>query len=197
MRRSVLALPLLAVLIAVSTVGAREEAAPVLKFKVDPNHSSVVFRVKHYGVTWVHGRFNEFDGAGTFSPDVHHCAIGFNVVAASVDTNQDKRDAHLRSKDFLDVEKFAAITFESTDFKRLGSSDQFEVTGKFTLHGVTKPVTAKVTFNGDMKDQRGTTRLGFDATFVVQRSLFGIAYGIPNIGDEIEVTVAVQATVSE
>jgi len=198
MQRSLFALALLAAVVARSTVRAAEDEPAVMSFKADPAHTSIVFRVKHMGVAWVHGRFNDFEGAGAFARSGAGASIGFTVKAASVDTNNEKRDTHLRSADFLDVEKFPTIEFASAAFDRVGETDEYDVVGKLTLHGVTREITARVVFNGETKNpDSGEVRIGFDARFVVDRSAFGIDYGIPGIGNEIETNVAAECVVSD
>jgi polyisoprenoid-binding protein YceI len=180
-----------ALLVGLSFVGAAEcQPAVAETYQVDPVHSSFVFRVKHFNVGYIHGRFNDVSGTVTFDPDKPEAAsFDIQVKAASIDSNNPKRDQHLRGPDFFNVKEFPTIAFKSKEVKPLGDK-MYEVTGDLTLHGVTQPVTAKVEYVGAGKDPRGTQRAGFEATFTVRRSEFGMKGMLGGIGDEVRVTAA-------
>ena len=118
-------------------------AAPVQaadNYSIDPMHSGVHFKIQHIGLSWIHGRFNNY--AGTFTidaDDASKCSFELKINTESIDTNNSKRDAHLRSPDFFNAKQFPAISFESTGVKAI--KDGYEVTGNLTMHGVTKPAT--------------------------------------------------------
>jgi len=164
-------------------------------YNVDGTHTSVVFRVEHLGVSHFYGRFNEV--SGTFSldeEDPSSSSIDMTVVAESVDTNSTRRDNHLRSPDFFNAKQFPEITFTSTDVSK-DSYGNFVVEGDFTLLGVTKPVTVKVRKTGEGETPMGQ-RAGFETTFEIDRSAYGMSWGIDNgaLGDEVRLMVAVEGT---
>lgn len=160
-------------------------AAPQI-CKIDPVHSSVVFRVKHMNASWFYGRFNGV--SGDFVLDAEHpqtSSIRAEVRAESVDTGNKGRDDHLRSPDFFSAKEFPVIRFESRRVARKG--DGFEVEGDLTLHGVTKPVTFLAEHTGTASGRRGT-KVGLAAELTFKRSDFGMTYGLPDsLGDEVTV----------
>jgi polyisoprenoid-binding protein YceI len=159
-------------------------------YKVDAAHSAIVFRVKHMNTSNSWGRFN--DVSGTFGIDGSMpTAFDFTVKAASIDTANEKRDTHLKSPDFLNVRQFPTITFKSKDVKKNG--ELYEVTGDLTLHGVTKPVMAKVEVTGTGKGPTGGAIAGFEATLDIKRSEFGMTFGVPNmVGDDVRIIVSAE-----
>lgn len=162
-------------------------------YKVDPVHSMVMFRAVRMGVANIYGRFNVF--SGTFTVDETNPAassIEIEVRTESVDTGAEGRDNHLRSPDFFNAKQFPTMTFKSTAVKSLGG-DEFEVTGNYTLLGVTKPITARVVRIGSGTDRRSRAKtMGLEATFTVKRTDFGMKFMAGPLSDEIQVTVAVR-----
>jgi polyisoprenoid-binding protein YceI len=160
-------------------------------YTVDNVHSSLVWGIQHAGVGYVYGRFDKL--SGTFKLDGKDAAgdsFAFEVEAASVDTNAVPRDTHLKGTAFFNVEEFPKITFKSTQVKSAGDKS-YDVTGDLTLHGVTKPITAKLELIGskDLKGQFGY-RTGFKGKFTVNRNDFGMK-GFPGmLGDDVEVLIA-------
>jgi polyisoprenoid-binding protein YceI len=157
------------------------------EYVIDPAHSFVEFRIKHLGFSWLHGNFKEING--TFRYDTKHPSDkSFKVIIStkSVDTHHAERDKHLRSKDFLDVQKYPEATFISTRF----SGDTLE--GMLTLHGVTKPITIKVNKIGEGKDPWGGYRAGFSGKTVLKKSDFGITYDLGPVGDTIEFDLGIE-----
>lgn len=173
------------------------EPAAVQTFAVDQNHSDVSFRIRHF-VTKVRGNFNTF--AGTITMDTakpENSAVDFTVDAASIDTRNENRDKHLRSPDFFEVDKNPTITFKSTRIKSLGG-DRYEVTGPFTLRGVTKEITVPVSFLGIAKDSKGNANAGFESTFTINRKDYGVNWNAPMdqgfmLSDEVDITISVEA----
>src|SRR5258708_120777 len=109
-------------------------------YKIDPVHSSISFKIQHSGISWVHGRFNEFSGSYTLDKDdPSKGTFELTIKPESVDTNNKGRDGHLRSGDFFNVKQFPALTFKSTGIK--AADGNLEVTGDLTMHGETKPIT--------------------------------------------------------
>jgi polyisoprenoid-binding protein YceI len=179
--------------LAICLTPALVSAAPE-DFKVDAVHSSVIFKIKHMNVANFYGRFNKVEG--TITQDKEKPENGKLVVkidATSIDTGNVKRDEHVKGPDFLNVKQYPTIEYKSTAIKAV-SENEFEVTGDMTLHGQTKPVTAKMQKTGETTDQKGTHRLGGETTFTFKRSDFGMNKMLENLGDEITVTVAIEAT---
>src|ERR1043165_4645286 len=117
----------------------------------DLSHSSVNFHVRHLMVSKVHGRFQSWSGNLVIdNDDITRSRVNVEIDAASIDTKEEKRDAHLRSADFFDAENFPKLTFQSTSVKKI-SDEELEVTGDLTIHGTTKPVVLKVESNGTVK----------------------------------------------
>lgn len=161
-------------------------SAMAADYKVDPAHSFVTFEIGHLGVSTTVGSFNEFEGSFSLADDGKSGNAAFTIQAASVDTNHEARDKHLRSPDFLDVKQFPTITFKSTSF------DGEELKGDLTIHGVTKPVTFEVEKVGEGDDPWGGYRAGFEASATIQRSEFGVSYFIPGVTDETELDVFIE-----
>lgn len=162
-------------------------------FKIDPKHSSVNFKIGHLGVSNVHGRFNTFEGG--FTQDKENDAnneFHMTVDTASLDTGIEARDKHVTSPDLLNVKQYPEMTFKSDSVKKL-SDNEFEIKGSLTLHGVTKPVTAKLHKIGEATDEKGVHRAGGESTFTIKRSDFGMTGMQGALGDEVTVTIAVEA----
>jgi polyisoprenoid-binding protein YceI len=161
-------------------------------YQVDPTHSFVSFRVKHMGVGYAYGRFDDLAGSFMFEEgNPVGVTFDFTIKADSVDSNNSKRDQHLKGPDFFNVKEYPTITFKSGLVRRSGERG-FEVAGDLTLHGVTRPINAKLEWVGSGKDQLGGFRQGFEGTFVLKRSDFGMNFGLDGggLGDEVRVTVA-------
>jgi polyisoprenoid-binding protein YceI len=164
-------------------------------YKVDRNHSDVVFEVRHL-VSKVTGRFGEFDAQLTVDKaDPAAGKMDFTINVASIDTKVPDRDKHLRSADFFDVEKFPEIRFRSTKIVPAGK-DRYDVTGDFTMRGVTKQVTLPVEVLGIGKDQRGNERIGFEVDTKLNRKDYGIVWnraldeGGVVLGDDVRIRIA-------
>jgi polyisoprenoid-binding protein YceI len=170
-------------------------ASPVIaeEYAVDPAHAGVNFKISHLGLSWVQGRFDEFSGDFTIdsaAPD--KCSFALKINPASVDTNNQKRDEHLRGPDFFNANQFPAMSFKSTSVRPAKSG--YEVTGDFTLHGVTKPVTFELIGGRTAEFPKGVHRTGFSAEFSLKRSDFGITKFTPAVGDKIYVAVSFEGT---
>ena len=165
-------------------------AALADNFKIDPVHSCVGFKVKHSDISWIFGRFDNFDGAFTVDSDPSKCAFEMKIQANSVDTNNAGRDKHLRSADFFNVPQFPTITFKSTGVKAI--PDGFEVTGDFTMHGVTKQLTIPLLGGRTAKGQLGGVKTGFSGDVILKRSDFGMDKFTPMLGDDVHVAVSFQ-----
>jgi polyisoprenoid-binding protein YceI len=162
-------------------------------YAVDPVHSGVTFKISHLGLAWVHGRFNDFAGNFTLDPDdAGKCSFGLTIKAESVDTNNPKRDDHLRSPDFFNVKQFPAITFKSTAVK--AGKDGYQVTGDLTLHGVTKPVTFALAGGRKAEFPKGVQRTGFSTELTLKRSEFGVDKFGQAVGDEVYIAISFEGT---
>jgi polyisoprenoid-binding protein YceI len=186
---------------------AVQNTAPAGEYKLDNTHASVTFRVNHLGLSHYTARFTDIAGKLNFDPA--------NPAAMSVEATVDPKsletdfpldepdfDAELAGPKWLDAAKFPTITFKSTKVEPTGANTA-KVTGDFTLHGITKPLTLDVTFNGGYAaggmDPSGA-RIGFSAKGEIKRSEFGIAYGVPAAGtnfgvsDEVEIIIEAEFT---
>lgn len=170
-------------------------AEPVT-YKVDADHSGVSFSIRHF-VTNTPGRFRDFDGVIKYdAKNPAASSVEFTVQAASIDTANNNRDEHLRSADFFDVQKFPTLTFTSTKVVPK-DADTLEVTGNFTMHGVTKQITIPVEILGFAKTPRGE-KAGFETDFKINRKEFGITWNNmmdsgPVLGDDVKITIAIEA----
>ncbi len=145
-------------------------------YALDTTHTRIGFMARHAMVTKVRGAFNEFEGTATLDfDDVSRSSASVTITAASIDTRQAQRDAHLRSNDFLAMDEFPTITFVSTAARRT-DGDEFELDGDLTVRGVTRPVTIPFTFEGTAVDPFGNTRVGFEGSVVINRKDFGVSY---------------------
>ncbi len=161
-------------------------------FKLDMSHTSIVFAIKHLEFSYTYGRFNKANGA--FVLDQANPAANrfeLNIEAASIDTNDPKRDEHLRGPDFFNVNQFPTITFVSKSVKPTETG--FEVTGDLTIHGVKKEVTLPLRKLGEGKSMFGDYRVGFHCEHRINRSDFGMTGMVPSIGDNVALTVSFEA----
>ena len=162
------------------------------QYKVDASHSSVVFRVKHMGISYCYGRFNKMSGLFNLNEqDPAASEIDVSVDAGSVDTANAERDKHLRNADFFDVEKFPTIRFQSTKVSRNGAGP-FVAAGNLTLHGVTREVAVDIDATGSGKGMLGEVRSGLEAVFVIRRSEFGMDRMVGPVGDEVRLMVSLE-----
>jgi len=172
--------------------------ASATKWVIDPMHSEVQFKVKHLVISTVTGFFKDFEGTmETENDDFQDAEISFSLNIDSIDTNQSQRDAHLKSGEFFDAEKYPKITFESTSFKKTGD-DEFELVGDLTIKGITKPVKLVAEYGGSTQDFYGNTKAGFEVTGKINRKDFGLTYdpvteaGSIVVGEEIKLIINVQ-----
>ncbi len=168
------------------------------KWDFDLTHSSINFHIRHLMVSKVHGRFSSWGGILELDEqDLTKSRLDVTIDAASIETKEDKRDAHLRSPDFLDVEKFPSITFRSRQIERDG--DQYVVTGDITIHGVTREVQLRVEGGDQVKDPWGGTRTGFSAKTKLNRKDFGLTWNLALeaggfvVGDKLEISIEIEA----
>lgn len=162
-------------------------------YKVDPVHSTVVFKIKYLGAFWFQGRFNEINGTVFFDEkDTEKSRVSFVVNADSIDTASAARDAHLKSKDFFNTRVYPGISFVS-DSVKISGKDSFEVKGKLTMLGVTRSISVTAVFEGKGKDPKGAVIVGFQTTFTVNRCDFGMTSSRTLVGDEVTLTITTVA----
>lgn len=167
-------------------------------YEIDAKHSHIGFRVMHMGLAEVPGAFRDFSGSITYdAKDVSKSSVNFTAKVTSVDTGVAPRDNHLRNADFFEVEKYPDLTFKSTKVEK--KSDKWEVTGDFTLKGVTKQITIPFTVNGMLKDQKGNVKMGISAQTAINRQDYGVKYGskLPNgtlaLSDTVKIDLQLEA----
>lgn len=167
-------------------------------YKIDPAHSSAHFSVRHLMITNVKGSFSGVNGSVTFDPDDPRAAsVDVTIDAASINTNEPQRDAHLKSADFLDVAAFPSITFKGSKLEKSGD-DEWKLTGDLTIHGVTKPVVLLVEGpTPETKDPWGNLRIGASAKTKIKRSDFGLTWNAALetggfvVGEELKIEIEV------
>ena len=143
-------------------------------YRVDPAHSRIGFLARHAMVTKVRGSFNEFTGTGTFDvEEPSRSSVKLAIEAASIDTRNPDRDGHLRSNDFLDLERYPQIIFTATTVSQV-EPDTYRVTGDLTIKGVTRPVTFNLVYTGSAVDPYGNQRVGFEGTTTINRKDWGV-----------------------
>jgi polyisoprenoid-binding protein YceI len=173
-------------------------AAPA-KYTIDKDHSKIGFSVRHMMISEVIGHFKEFEGSFTFDADKDALSEGhFVAQAASIDTDNAKRNEHLQSPDFFDVKKFPLIEFKNTKLKKV-SKDKYKWSGDLMMHGETHPFTFDLEHKGTIKDPYGNMRAGFQATGVLKRSAWGLKWnkaletGGAVVSDEVKLKLDVEA----
>lgn len=149
-----------------------------MAWSIDPHHTSVGFVARHMGLSKVRGQFNDFTGEVTGDPsDITSAQARFEVDMASVDTGSPDRDAHLKSADFFDVEKYPTMIFQSTSIA--GSGDTYKVTGELTIKGITKPVELEYEHSGEQKDPYGNRKIGGSLSGTILRSEWDLKWNVP------------------
>lgn len=167
-------------------------------WNIDPTHSEVQFKVKHLVISTVTGSFGSFEG--TIEADGNNfeeASAHFEADIASISTNNEDRDEHLKSEDFFDAEHYPKLTFDSTSFEKVGDS-KYKLTGDLTIRDTTQPVTLDVTHGGTVEDAYGNTKAGFEISGVIDRKEFGLTWsavteaGNVVVGDEVKLALNVQ-----
>jgi polyisoprenoid-binding protein YceI len=163
---------------------------------IDPVHSSISFSVRHLMVSKVRGNFESFSGAIVIAGDGTP-SVTAEIAVDSIHTNNEQRDAHIKSADFFEVEKYPTATFRSTNVRANG--DHYALDGEFTLKGVTKPISLDLEFNGVNPGMGHGEVAGFEASVVLNRKDFGIDIDMPLetggtvVGDKITISLAIEA----
>ena len=156
------------------------------EYEVDSAHSSLGFSVTHLQLSDVEGRFNDFSGTFDWNAsNPEKSSIQFSAKTSSINTNNQKRDNHLRSDDFFDADKYPSLTFKSTKIEKL-SGDRYNVTGELSAHGVTKTISVPASIKGPVDlFGDGKESLGFRATFKINRIDYGIGSGWQSGSDKV------------
>ncbi|HEV2292761.1 MAG TPA: YceI family protein [Tepidisphaeraceae bacterium] len=164
-------------------------------YKIDPEHAAVIFKVDHLGVAPAYGRFNDPTGTIVLDKgDPSRSTFTFEVKTENVDTDNPKRDAHLKSPDFFDAKQFPTITFKSKSVKVDG--EKYTVSGDLTLHGVTKQIVVPLVKTGEKDTGRMGYRTGWVAEVDLKRSDYGMTGMMGPIGDDVHLTISFEAVKS-
>lgn len=173
-----------------------------MNWKLDSSHTTVAFAVKHMGIFTVRGQFKKVAGSIQASEQGVPSQIEVMIDAASIETGEAQRDAHLRSPDFLDAEQYPELRFVSTQIEALGGN-QYRIHGDLTIRNVTNPVVLEAELNAPVKDPWGLTRTGATATGVLNRKDWGLTWnqvlelGALLVGEEVRFTIEVQAVAEQ
>ena len=197
MKKTLAALALVLLATAALPLAAAVPAEATGTWNVDKAHSEIGFQVRHF-VSKVRGSFADFSGTVTIDAEKPETSsVTFAIKVASINTNEPKRDAHLKSPDFFDAGKYPEITFKSRKVVRK-SDTSFDVVGDLTMRGVTKEITLPVTFTGIVKDPWGLERAGFETAITLNRKDYGINWnkaldqGGYMLGDDVAVSITLE-----
>ena len=175
----------------------------VSTWATDPTHSTAEFAVKHMLIATVKGRFGSLDGTLAIDEtNPSNSSVTATLDVASIDTHEPQRDAHLRSDDFFNAERFPHITFRSTRVERKGD-EEWRITGDLTIRDVTQAVTLDTEFEGQVTDPYGKQRAGFTSETSISRKEFGLKWnalletGGAVVGDKVKVTLHIEAVRDE
>ncbi len=167
---------------------------------IDPSHSEVQFKVKHLVISTVTGSFGQYEGqVESNGDDFDGAKISFSADISSINTGSEQRDGHLKSADFFDAEQFPKLTFVSTSMTKTGD-DTYSLAGDLSMHGVTKAVTLKAEYGGQMQDFYGQTKAGFEINGTIKRKEFGLTWdGVTEAGgvvvsDDVRLVLNIQVT---
>lgn len=169
-----------------------------VKYDFDKVHTQIVFHVNHVGFSNSYGKFHDFDGHFTFDKEhPENSIIDVTIKTASIDMGDATWDEHMESENFFNVTKFPDMTFKSTGVAVTGENTA-DITGDLTILGVTKPAVLKVTHNKTDKNPfSGKDTSGFSATATIKRSDYGMSYGLPAVGDDVNIIIEVEASPAE
>lgn len=162
---------------------------PAGTYEIDPIHSALIFRAKHFGAGYTYGWFRDFGGSFVVDADPAKSTIELTAKVESIDSGAKKRDDHLRSPDFFNAAQFPTLTFKSTKVEPT-TGGAARVTGDLTMHGVTKSLTVEVKPVGSGVDPMNATRAGYEATLTLDRMDYGIAFMPDGIGKTIDLIIA-------
>ena len=174
------------------TAGGVAPATAADTYKLDSTHSYIVFRILHLGVGYSFGSFKGPEGKMVFDDNSPgNSRVEIEVPAVNVNTLVAKRDKHIKSADFLNAAKFPVIAFKSRSVKKRGN-DKYEINGDLMLLGKKKPLTVTAVLTGAGDDPYGNYRVGYETTFTVKRSDFGMDFMMGGLSDEVQLTVSVE-----
>ncbi len=167
--------------------------AEIEVYNFDKAHTQILFFVNHLGFSNSQGEFHDYDGSFEFNPsDPEYSKVEVVIKTASIDMDDEKWNAHMRNKDFFNVEEFPTMTFKSTKIEKIDNK-KGQLTGDLTLLGVTKPVTLDVIFNkAGVHTFNQKYVAGFSAKTTIKRSDFGMKYGLPLIGNDVNIMIEVE-----
>lgn len=187
---------------AIQTAAKPAAAAPAKAeastWGVDVSHTNINFSVSHMVISETTGKFKAFEGSvESPSSDFNNAKISFTVDVNSINTDDEKRDGHLKSDDFFNAEKFPKMTFTSKSFKKVGGN-KYKLVGDMTIRDVTKPVTFDVVYGGTVKDPWGNTKAGFKLAGKINRKEYGLKWtaaleaGGAVVGDEVSINANIE-----
>jgi polyisoprenoid-binding protein YceI len=163
------------------------------EYAVDAAHAGINFKISHLGLSWVYGRFNNFSGGFSLDPsDGSKNSFNMEIKVDSIDTGNKMRDGHLLNADFFNAKDHPIMTFKSTNVKPI--KDGYQVTGDFTMLGVTKPVSFTLVGGRKAEFPKGVSRTGFTTDFTIKRSEFGMTKFTDMIGDDVQVSISFEGT---
>jgi len=172
-------------------------------WEIDGSHSDVSFSVKHLMISKVRGHFGSFRGSIETGPTLEDLEVKAVLVAASITTNDENRDGHLRSADFFDTANYPEISFTSSKVEKANKENEFLVHGELEIRGIKRPITLEVEFGGVATDGYGQTKSAVSATTVINRTEFGLTWnsaletGGVLVGENINIVIDLQATLKQ
>jgi polyisoprenoid-binding protein YceI len=193
------AIPVLALSFAFAGPQDKDKKAldPSGTYKIDPVHSTVIFKVMHAQSSWAFGRFDKVGGSFTFdAAKPENSKVEVTIQTTSVNTADGKRDDHLRSPDFFDVKTFPTATFKSTAVAKKGER-MYAVTGDLALHGVTKSVTLDMEHTGGIENPKMGKLAGFYGTLTIPRADYGMKYGTGMLGEDVQLMISIEGGIEK
>ena len=169
----------------------------IKKWAIDPTHSEIQFKVKHLVITTVTGNFGEFSGQVEANDTFTDLNVQFSAETASISTNNEQRDGHLKSGDFFDVENFPKLTFKSTSIENK-NGNEFELIGDLTIKGITKKIKLATIYEGTATDPWGNVKAGFEVSGKINRQDFGLQWSVITeaggalVSDEVKLSANIQ-----
>ena len=165
----------------------------ITKWSLDPTHSEIHFKVRHLMVSWVTGSFKQFNATvETEGDDITTAKVHFTAEIHSISTNNEQRDAHLRTGDFFDAENHPELTFESDKLEKI-DDENYKLYGTLTMRGVSKPVVLNAEYGGTAQDPWGNTRIGVSVSGKINRKDFGVNFSMVSetggilLGEEVTI----------
>jgi len=158
------------------TIYQTSSFAQTTQWGYDASHAKVSFTISHFGISETEGKFTKFDGVVlSDKKDFSDAKFNFTIDVSSINTEDAKRDQHLKSADFFDIEKYPTIVFKSKSFKSVGKN-KYKLVGDITIHGITKQITLDVVYKGTVIDPYKNTKAGFKISGVLDRTKFGLVW---------------------